>query len=140
MVTPTETSLGNVCSCYLHYFAVVPIRSTCTIIVRYNVAELSWNRIGRNGVQVETENKENAVMCSCSPQNRGRRIIKSYCFMTFSLLSSSYLLKLADVKHDGDRWLLFMICQVVSFAGVVHSNPTVHLKTLSKFRICFLNP
>ena len=35
----------------------------------YNVAELSWNRIGRNGVQVETENKENAVMCSCSPQN-----------------------------------------------------------------------
>ena len=34
----------------------------------YNVAELSWNMFGRNGVQDETENEEIAVMCSRSPQ------------------------------------------------------------------------
>ena len=35
----------------------------------YNVAELSSNRIGRNGVQVETENEKFTVMCSRSPQS-----------------------------------------------------------------------
>ena len=35
----------------------------------YNVAELSWNRIGRIGVQAETENEKFAVICSRSPQN-----------------------------------------------------------------------
>ena len=34
-----------------------------------NVAEPSWNRIGRKGVQVQTENDEFGVMCSRSPQN-----------------------------------------------------------------------
>ena len=90
----------------------------------YNVAELSWNRIGRTGVQADTENEIFAVMCSCSPQNlkfshftllfcQGRRrnvpkfithvqgivlLIKSYCFMTFPLPSPSpsYLLKLLN--------------------------------------------
>ena len=36
----------------------------------YNVAELSWNRIGRSGVQAETENEKFAVMCSRSPISR----------------------------------------------------------------------
>ena len=74
-----------------------------------NVAELSWNRIGRSGVQAETENEKIAVMYSRSPQKVKfshftllfcqwwRRnilkyitylqgivlLIKSYCFLTF---------------------------------------------------------
>ena len=35
----------------------------------YNVTELSSNRTGGNGVQVETENEKFTVMCSSSPQN-----------------------------------------------------------------------
>ena len=35
----------------------------------YNVAELCWNRIGRSGVQAETENEKFAAMCSRSLQN-----------------------------------------------------------------------
>ena len=110
---PTKTSLEYV-------------RVTCTtswlfqLFNLYNEAELSWNRIGRNGVQVETESTI-CCLCSRSPQNlklthftllfcRRRRknvpkfitpvqgivlLIKSYCFMTFSLPSSSNLLKLS---------------------------------------------
>ena len=32
------------------------------------MAELSSNRTGGNGVQVETENENFAITCSCSPQ------------------------------------------------------------------------
>ena len=41
----------------------------------YNVADLSWNRIGRNGVQTETENGK----FSRSPQNlrKGRKMKNS---------------------------------------------------------------
>ena len=76
-----------------------------------NVAELSRNRTRGSGVQVETENEKFTVMCSRSQQTlefghftllfgRVRRrnepefkthvhffLIKSYCFVTFSLPS-----------------------------------------------------
>ena len=78
------------------------------------MAELSSNRTGENGVQVETENEKFTVMCSRPPKNlefgnfmllfgRVRRrnvpkfithvqgvfvfLIKPYCFVTLSLPS-----------------------------------------------------
>ena len=66
----------------MYSFASIPIRSTCTMWPNspvteqvgtafnlYNVAELSSNRTGGNGAQVETENEKFTVMCSSSPQN-----------------------------------------------------------------------
>ena len=86
---------------------LVVLRGYSNLFNLYNVAELSWNRIGRSGVQAETDNEKFAVMCSRSPQNlkfrhftllfcQGRRrnvpkfithvqgiflLIKSYCLM-----------------------------------------------------------
>ena len=100
------------------YALLVVLRGYSNSFNLYNVAER--NRIGRSGVQAETENENLAVMCSRSPQNlkfshfmvlfcQGRRrnvpklithmqgivlLIKSYCFMTFPLPSPSCLLKL----------------------------------------------
>ena len=60
--TPAKMSFENVSSRYLYHFAIIPIRSTY-------VAELSSNRTGGNGVQVETENKKCTVMYSRSPED-----------------------------------------------------------------------
>ena len=35
----------------------------------FNLAELSSNRTGGNGIQVETENEKFTIVCSCTPQN-----------------------------------------------------------------------
>ena len=77
----------------------------------YDVAKLSSNKTGGNGVQVQTENEKFTVVCSRSPQDlefghftllfgrvRRRNVpkfkthiqglcfrIKSHCFVTFSL-------------------------------------------------------
>ena len=103
----------------------------------YNVAELSWNRIGRSGVQAETENEKFAVMSLRSPQNlkfsnvtllfcQGRQrnvpkfithmqgivlLIKSYCFMTFPLLSPLYLLKLPNNYSTSVHWIRDDTCR-----------------------------
>ena len=100
----------------------------------YNVAKLSSNRTGGNSAQVETENEKFTAMCSCCPQNlkfghfslsvwpstetkctkiqnaRARPIvllIKSYCFVTFSLPSPSWFLKVVRCKFGttGDKSL-----------------------------------
>ena len=68
------------------------------------MVELSWNRIGRNGVKVKTENEKFAVVCSRSPKYlefghftllfcRGRqrnvqkhiKHVQSYCFCSLNL-------------------------------------------------------
>ena len=38
--TPTKTSLENVSSCYLYYFALISIRSTSTMWPNYPITEL----------------------------------------------------------------------------------------------------
>ena len=113
----------NVAWKYLFTLLVV-LRGYSNSFNLFNVAKLTWNIIGRNGVQDETENATFADMSWRSLQNhefghfsllfcRGRRrnvpkvkmpvqvtvlLIKSYCFMTFSLPSPSYLLKLPIVE------------------------------------------
>ena len=53
-----------------YMFALFPLlRGFKNSFNLYNVAELFWNRIGRNRVQVETETEKFAVVCSRSPQN-----------------------------------------------------------------------
>ena len=59
---------GNITWRYM--FALFPLlRGFKNSFNLYNVAELFWNRIGRNRVQVETETEKFAVVCSRSPQN-----------------------------------------------------------------------
>ena len=62
--TLTKTSLANINSRLL---AVLHDYSNSFNL--YNVVELSSNRTGGNGVQVETENEKFTVKCSRSPQN-----------------------------------------------------------------------
>ena len=50
-------------------FALRVLRDYSNSFNLYNVAELSSNRTGGNGIQVETEIKKITVMCSHSPQN-----------------------------------------------------------------------
>ena len=48
-------------------FTLLELRDCSNSFNLYDVAELSSNRAGRNGVQVETENKTFTVMGSRSP-------------------------------------------------------------------------
>ena len=52
-----------------NFALLVQLRDYSNSFNLYNVAELSSNRTGGNGVQVETEIKKFTVMCSRSPQN-----------------------------------------------------------------------
>ena len=101
----------NVALKYMFGLLVV-LHSYSILFNLYNVAELSWNRIGRSGVQAETENEKFAIVClrsfhvvvlpttmkKCTRFTMHMQgivlLIKSYCFMTFPLPSPLYLLKL----------------------------------------------
>ena len=97
----------------------------------YNVAELSWNRIGRSGVQADKEDETFAVVCSRFPQNlkfshftcQGQRrnvpkfitpVQALFCslnpfFMTFPLPSLSYLLKFPFLfRHGGLKSMTYL--------------------------------
>ena len=39
MATPTKTSLENITSRCLHFFAIIPIRSSCTMCANYPATE-----------------------------------------------------------------------------------------------------
>ena len=62
--TATKTSLENISSRYFYYFAIIPIRSTCTMWPNYPVTE----QVG-TGLKFETENEKLTVVCSRSLQN-----------------------------------------------------------------------
>ena len=61
--TPTKTSLENISSRHLHYFAIIPIRSLCAMWPNYPEKEQVRTGPGK-GLQVETENERLTVMCS----------------------------------------------------------------------------
>ena len=64
-MAPTKTSLQNIISFHLCYFAIISTRSTST----KTIDKLPRNQIGRSSVQVTKENKKFTVVCSRSPQN-----------------------------------------------------------------------
>ena len=100
----------------------------------YNVAELSSNRTGGNGVQVETEIKKNTAMYSRSPQNfefgyftfllgraRWRNVPKfithvhCLCFSHYILLFSDVLVAIAVVASFKTPYCQFLYWELMLF-------------------------
>ena len=104
MATPTKTWLENISSRCLHFFAIIPIPSSCTMCSNYPVTE----RVGTAFKLTEKmkkllscahviHNTLNMVILRCclaeygeemNQNSKGRAgplffLIKSYCFATF---------------------------------------------------------
>ena len=73
-VTATETSLENITSCYFYYFAIIPIRSTCTMWAKYPGTKLM------HGVQVRRENEKFTIVCSRLLHKTFNLVISGCCF------------------------------------------------------------